>query len=325
MDNTIWPTLTFSGSDEDIHVTAVWPRDSGTEYFAQREAWPSWPSSKSAPFFISADNRFPETFPHGQPLSLACAMQIFWIPYDSRTGKVSITQTMFDNLLRYSNVSCALRRHTQSFAVVESQSTETGVTYCFSNHPKMIMVWSIGDSSRPHTVVCISEAGKIDLMRNLMYEDNFHILGPHPMNPALLIASAAACEVDQRLGEIKRIIREVEVRTGHHKFYSRVEPPALGDLCNLSATMSGCATKLASAIRKVDIMKDLCSFAIEQMTSYSSSGQRAVSNESTVRCSTPANETSSIEGPLAESSAVCDFSWSMQSMFAVESTSNVKL
>jgi hypothetical protein len=67
-------------------------------------------------------------------------------------------------------------------------------------------------------------------------------------------------EVHSMQNSIKVDVREVEVRTGYHRFASRRERPAIGELGELSARMSGCETKLASVTRKVKTLEELCGF-----------------------------------------------------------------
>ncbi|KAK4183731.1 hypothetical protein QBC35DRAFT_393264, partial [Podospora australis] len=92
-------------------------------------------------------------------------------------------------------------------------------------------------------------------------------LAASPMFPALLSGLMLAHELDTTLDDIKKIVREVEARTGHHRFTSRRETsPAAGELGSLSANMSGCAAKLANGTRKLDLVSAINAFISQHMS-----------------------------------------------------------
>ena len=62
--------------------------------------------------------------------------------------------------------------------------------------------------------------------------------------------------------DVKKQVRKIEVRTGHHSFRSRSDRPATEDLFTLAARMSGCTLKLASATRKLGIIEQLNQFVL---------------------------------------------------------------
>ncbi|KAK3338606.1 hypothetical protein B0T25DRAFT_426744, partial [Lasiosphaeria hispida] len=85
----------------------------------------------------------------------------------------------------------------------------------------------------------------------------------HPMFPAFLCSLMLSQEMDTTLDDIKGTVREVEARTGHHRFTTRRQTrPAAGELGNLSAQMSGCAAKLANGTRKLQVIESLNSFML---------------------------------------------------------------
>jgi len=70
-----------------------------------------------------------------------------------------------------------------------------------------------------------------------------------------------AHSLDNTLEDIKTAVREVEARTGHHRFASRRQTqPAAGELGSLSAQMSGCAAKLANGTRKMKVVEAINEF-----------------------------------------------------------------
>ncbi|KAH7130837.1 hypothetical protein EDB81DRAFT_807573 [Dactylonectria macrodidyma] len=87
-------------------------------------------------------------------------------------------------------------------------------------------------------------------------------LTSHAMFPAFLCGLIMSHEVDETQNTIKQQVRQVEVRTGHHNFASRQEQPAAGSMGQLSAKMSGFATKLASTRRKIKVARELQEFML---------------------------------------------------------------
>ncbi|KAM7210335.1 hypothetical protein V8F06_014286 [Rhypophila decipiens] len=82
-----------------------------------------------------------------------------------------------------------------------------------------------------------------------------------PMFAALLSSLVLAQDLDSTLEDIKTVVRNVEARTGHHRFSTRRQTrPAAGELGSLSAEMSGCAAKLANGTRKLKVIEALNSF-----------------------------------------------------------------
>ena len=71
-------------------------------------------------------------------------------------------------------------------------------------------------------------------------------------------------EVEETQGSIKSQVRAVEVRTEHHDWKSRKEPPALGDLIALTAKMSGCDMRIGSCLRKQKMLAEMITFIEEQ-------------------------------------------------------------
>lgn len=84
------------------------------------------------------------------------------------------------------------------------------------------------------------------------------------MFPAFLCGLLMSHEVDETQNNTKVVVRCVEVRTGHHNFSSRREQPADSDMGQLSATMSGFATKLASTSRKIQVARELQRFITQE-------------------------------------------------------------
>ena len=85
----------------------------------------------------------------------------------------------------------------------------------------------------------------------------------HSMFPAFLCTLMLSQELDTTLEDIKTVVRNVEARTGHHRFTTRRQTrPAAGELGSLSAEMSGCAAKLANGTRKLKVVEAMHAFIL---------------------------------------------------------------
>jgi hypothetical protein len=92
------------------------------------------------------------------------------------------------------------------------------------------------------------------------------------MLPSLLYAIVCGREVDTATERVKKQVREVEVRTGFHMWADRTEPPAKGDLVELSAKMSGCGTRAVFSKRKLEILEHVICFVVKRTASNIGSG-----------------------------------------------------
>ena len=114
------------------------------------------------------------------------------------------------------------------------------------------------------TLICMAEADKINLLRDFLNQEFVQRICGHPLAATLLCSILFSIEVEEKQASIKSQVRAVEVRTGHHAWKSRKEPPALGDLIALTARMSGCDTKIASGLRKQKMLAEMINFVEER-------------------------------------------------------------
>lgn len=137
------------------------------------------------------------------------------------------------------------------------------VTY----HPKIALAWSnstIGGVTHTQAVAFTGPEQRTEMLNILASRWRPDVLS-HPVFPAFLCSLALSGEFDDTTEGIKADVREVEVRTGHHRFSHRQERPAAGELGNLSARMSGCAAKLANGSRKLSVVGALNDFIIRHI------------------------------------------------------------
>jgi hypothetical protein len=204
---------------------------------------------------------------HGSCLSdnaSSCVLRIAWIRYESKKGEVYLSETALEGLTERLELDGALLQAKASYSVVDCEPTDDDRFYCFSDHPELILIWATSSWVMPISIVCIAEQVKIDALQGTLEQRAIQQIANAKLLPALLCARLGIFEIDQRLSGIKSAVREVGVRTGHHQFRTRVEPPALDDLCSLAASMSGSIAKAALATRKLGVLRELARFASRQ-------------------------------------------------------------
>ncbi|KAK3990422.1 hypothetical protein QBC44DRAFT_288756 [Cladorrhinum sp. PSN332] len=191
------------------------------------------------------------------------AVRILWVGQNPKTGRASPSSHILDRLSVDWGLQNALGYAQSSFAGVSSLPGASPSVYTVTYHPKLAVAWSHSSHSAskatPKTDVIIFAEGesRTELQRILKSSWRTSI-SSHPMFPALLCSLLLGHELDTTLNEIKNIVREVEARTGHHRFTSRRETqPAAGELGHLSAQMSGCAAKLANGTRKLRVVEEI--------------------------------------------------------------------
>lgn len=142
-------------------------------------------------------------------------------------------------------------------------------TFTVTYHPKLAVAWShtsfseVGSGllrSQTHGVIYAEPEERSELVSIL--ESHWRSpLVTQAMFPAFLCAIMFIHQLDETSNGIKTEVREVELRTGHRRnTRRRQEAPASGELGHLSAKMSGCASKLASGVRKIKVAEALNDF-----------------------------------------------------------------
>lgn len=157
------------------------------------------------------------------------------------------------------------------FAGVSSMPTrdEHVRTFTVTYHPKVAMAWSqitTPETSHIQGIIFVGREQRAEMLRILKSQWST-ALASHAMFPAFLCGLMLGHELDFTLDGIKSDVREIEVRTGHHRFDRRQEQPASGELGQLSAKMSGCAAKLANCSRKLKVTETLNDFMLLQAES----------------------------------------------------------
>jgi len=150
---------------------------------------------------------------------------------------------------------------------LHEQESSNDSRFFFSLHPKIFMTWSNAQHSGELNIVCVVDEKKLPTLRDLLSEPLIQNIVSQPSSPALICAILLSLEVERMHDNIKRQVRQVEVRTGHHNWRSRSERAALGDLTSLSAKMSGSSTRCGSCLRKQHTLIEVLDFVSTQLRS----------------------------------------------------------
>ncbi|KAK5079249.1 hypothetical protein LTR64_002329 [Lithohypha guttulata] len=247
----IWDEVAFT-SDTDVCISEIWqlPNAAGTQW--------SFTESKDLAPKVSTT-----TLINSGSTTRQLRLRVYWLPYHVKQRSIALERNQYTRLLRDLKLDLA----TAYSGIGRLNETETSVAqYYFSLHPKARMTWRADRDGIVH-VVCVAEDKKIDVLKDLLSKEFFQTICEEETMPALLCAVLLALEVEKSQDEIKKQVRQVEVRTGHHDWKSRKEGAALGDLTSLSAKMSGCSTRCGSGLRKAYVLIDVLDFVDTQLAS----------------------------------------------------------
>ncbi|KAL2148876.1 hypothetical protein VTH82DRAFT_1562 [Thermothelomyces myriococcoides] len=205
------------------------------------------------------------------------AVRIVWVGEERSGLRVSPSTQTLQTLAEAWGLQDALKYAQSSFAGVSALDPDTeGQTFTVAYHPKLLVAWRLarrGRNSAAETqAIIFVEGEERNELHRILGSDWSASTATHPMFPALLCSLVLAHGLDSTLEEIKTAVREVEARTGHHRFASRRQTqPAAGELGSLSAQMSGCAAKLATGTRKMKVIEAINDFISQHNNSNNSS------------------------------------------------------
>ncbi|KAK8054984.1 hypothetical protein PG993_000211 [Apiospora rasikravindrae] len=203
----------------------------------------------------------------GSPDDERCTLRIVWIPHDRTTGVNDVGQGVLEMVTGSFQQELAQARFRSTFAGASSitEPVNGSRSYYICNHPHLAMTWSRCTRSAVVNIICIAQQRKIDVLQDLVSCRFIQALAHVNLIPSLMCLILLCREADGTLNKIKYQVRQTEVRTGHHDFASRNEPPAPGDLIRLLADMSGCLSNLAVLSRRLGILDELKKFASDEL------------------------------------------------------------
>lgn len=194
------------------------------------------------------------------------SVRLVWVGQDPQTGRMGPSTKVMERLMDAWGLEDAFGYARSCFTGVSALGL-LGETQVFTAtyHPKLAMAWSYAEprpgASPQMCVIIFAEGEERVILRRILESKWTRASASHAMFPALLCSLMLAQELDSTLEDIKTAVREVEERTGHHRFSTRRQTqPAAGELGQLSAGMSGCAAKLANGTRKMKVIEALNEF-----------------------------------------------------------------
>ncbi|KAK1751037.1 hypothetical protein QBC47DRAFT_83446 [Echria macrotheca] len=197
-------------------------------------------------------------------------LRLVWIGLDSETCRHSPSTRELQRILETWDLERGYDYARSSFAGVSalppSPSHPTKQVFTATYHPKLAMAWSHDTETSQTNMVIFAEGEERTEFARTLRSRWSRALVSHAMFPALVCSLVLARELDGTLDEIKTVVRNVEARTGHHRFSTRRQTrPAAGELGSLSAEMSGCSAKLANGSRKLQVVEALNAFMREHL------------------------------------------------------------
>ena len=233
-------------SHDETPVTAV---ESKTISSINLQNWLDEPSDK----YISAE-------PHTRLL------RIVWVGLDPDKHRVCPSNRDLDQLLATWGLKDGYNYALSSYAGIAALPSQNDTRiFTATYHPKLAAAWSyevIDGVPTTHAVIFAEGEERTELVRALQSKWSLALVG-HAMFPAFLCSLMLSQELDTTFEDIKTVVRNVEARTGHHRFTTRRQTkPAAGELGTLSAQMSGCAAKLANATRKLKVVEAMHAFML---------------------------------------------------------------
>ncbi|KAJ4286581.1 hypothetical protein N0V88_008004 [Collariella sp. IMI 366227] len=244
-----------------IEVTEVWVEDAEDDSLSHSLVESKTVSSADIDNWLEEPAR--RCFPGG---AYVRSLRLVWVGEDREQRRVSPSTKTLEQLTEAWKLDDGLSYTRSCFAGVSATALiDDSQVYTVAYHPKLAAAWSYGESSSGSTAqmhgIIFAEGEERAELRRILSSKWCSLSASHAMFPALLCSLMLAQNLDSTLSDIKAAVREVEARTGHHRFASRRQTqPAAGELGHLSAQMSGCAAKLANGTRKLKVVETINDF-----------------------------------------------------------------
>lgn len=277
----VWDDVKFS-SRHEVDVSEIWQerfqdgiRFSHKYRKLEKDDLTTWLSGNRRPSATSSTD------------SDRLALRLVWIPLliqqrilDVAHDTYKQVRSCFDHEL--SEGYC--RTISAGIGELRDHETSGNSQYFFSLHPKLFMTWSISQRLGEVNIICVAEEKKLPTIRDLLDQPFIQMIASQTTSPALICATLLSLEVERTQDDIKKHVRQVEVRTGHHNWKSRSERAALGDLTSLSAKMSGSSTRCGSCLRKQHTLTEVLVFVSSQLQSTMLRGPTTVGSTDPHSC-----------------------------------------
>lgn len=263
--------ISKSANETAFDVTEAWlDHESGKVSIEQSRV-----DASSFPTWLEAESR------QSSNGSQSLLQRLVWLDVDVKGKRLRLANMMRDKLLDQFGLKLAhmyFKTYVTGITSLPAASDQVGERRAFalSHAPKLAALWcqqrfeiSVNRPPVTRSIIFMPEEQKKVTRKAL--ESNWHSsLYYNPMFPAFLLAMQLDLDIDKVQEGIKVHVREVERRTGYHKFQSRDDAIRQGELGPLAADTSGYATKLASVERKGKAVSKILDFMKLQISDYDS-------------------------------------------------------
>ena len=204
----------------------------------------------------------------------SCTLRVVWISRDRFQNVDDVAAHQLAHVLEAFELKMAYDYTRTTFATTVALHEDHAIprrVYAVCMHPKLSLVWRHDNGST--RAILFADSASVQDFKSIL--DSQWCFAHDPAFMAFVCALKLGREIDQEQDKVKQEIREVEVRTGYHRWSGRKESRAMGDLSLLAARMSGCTTKMASATRKTQVVKQLIELVLDGIKT-STSTQNAI-------------------------------------------------
>ena len=208
------------------------------------------------------------------------SLRVVWIRHNSSEKVDDISVESLNHVLDAFELGSAYQYSRTAFAGAAAfprDASSSMQTFATGTHPKLVVLWSHASDTKDTKAIFFASQTCIEQLKEVL--STRWSFAMEPLFPAFICALNLGREIDDDQSKIKQEIREVEVRTGYHRWAGRVERPATGDLAVLSAKMSGCATKMASVTRKTRFVQHLHKFILSNLPAPDVSQQHTAARQ----------------------------------------------
>ncbi|KAF5022414.1 hypothetical protein F66182_5554 [Fusarium sp. NRRL 66182] len=218
-------------------------------------------------------------------------LRLVWPNFDLEKSRVELPENAKDQILEKFGIELAYSYFSSCVAgvnafteVAKPEADQQAFAFCYA--PKLASVWSYTRFRPPalrQGVTCgmiLASNEEQEALKGLLKSKSKwqFTTASHAMFPAFLFGFMLHGEIEKTQNDMKPGIQQIEARTGYVNFKTERRHIAAGKLGDLSAEMSGYATRLASTERKGKTLEKLLEF-VQQRVSL---GQSATLEADTV-------------------------------------------
>lgn len=203
----------------------------------------------------------------GTTIKRKCVLRVVWVLRDTKRRLDDIDAVLLEEISVAFRHQLAQNYFQTQYAGIGCTTNETTgeKAYFLCNHPKLAVTWSRNAETGVTSVICIADRCKLNILRDLVGCKFIQDLAHLRIVPALMSTILSSKEIDIEAGGVKKLVREVEVRTKCHEWTGRAKGPTRGDLVGLSARMSGYGSRVESNTRKLGVVLEFCKFIHENL------------------------------------------------------------